>query len=93
MLFPRKPSPSEFVEDAKSVIVLGLMFGREITDTVAKPWLAEVHRRGAEDAALSSRDSHLPPAGAEIYYMSPESAMLTHEVCMIAYKLARKLHH
>ena len=91
-LFPRKPQPSKFVEGAKSVIIVGLPFSREIMETVAKPWLAEIHRKGADDAALDQRGSQQPPAGAERYYMGPENVMLTHEVSMIAYKLAMRLH-
>lgn len=90
-LFPRKPAPSKFVADAKSVIIVGLPFSREILDTVAKPWLAEIHRRGAEDAATDSQNGQRPPAGAERYYFGPENTMLSHEVCMIGYRLAQKL--
>ena len=89
--FPGKPPPSKFVEDARSVIVVGLPFTRGVMDTVAKPWLAEVYRSGADDAALSEKDAQRPPAGAERYYFGPENTMLTHEVGMIAYRLARRL--
>ena len=91
-LFPDKPPPSKFVDVARSVIVVGLPFSREIMDTVAKPWLAEVHRKGAEDAALEPHGVERPPAGAERYYFGPENKMLAHEVSMIGYRLARKLH-
>jgi len=91
-LFPKKPPPSKFVAGARSVIIVGLPFSREIMDTVAKPWLAEIHRTGADYAALEERDAQSPPAGAERYYLGPENAMLAHEVSMIAYRLARKLY-
>ena len=91
-LFPRKPPPSKFVDGAKSVIVVGLPFSREIMDTVAEPGLAEIHQSGAELAAMDSLGSSRPPAGAERYYLGSEDIMLTHEVSMIAYRLARKLH-
>ena len=90
-LFPSKPPPSKFVEGAKSVIILGLPFSREILDTVAKPWLAEIHQSGAEAAALDPNGVQRPAVGAERYYLGPENLMLTHEVCMIGYKLARRL--
>lgn len=89
-LFGRKPQPDKFVENAKSVIIVGLPFDSEIMATVAKPHLAEIHRRAAADAALDQRSANLPPAGAERYYLGPENLMLKHEVSMIAYKLARK---
>ena len=90
-LFPEKPPPGKFMEGARSVIIVGLPFTREIMDTVATPWLAEVHRKGADDAAMDSRSAQRPPAGAERYYLGPENEMLTHEVSMIGYRLARKL--
>ena len=90
-LFPSKPPPSKFVEGAKSVIILGLPFSREIMDTVAKPWLAEIHRSAADQAAMDPQGAQHPPAGAERYYHGPENTMLDHEVSMIAYKLARRL--
>ncbi len=91
-LFPKKPPPSKFVDNAKSVIIVGLTFSREILDTVAKPWLAEIHRKGSDLAALDPTVTQRPPAGAERYYFGPENDMLTHEVSMIGYRLARKLH-
>lgn len=90
-LFPHKPPPDKFVEGAKSVIIVGLPFSREIMDTVAKPWLAEIHRKGADDAAMGAQAAQRPPAGAERYYLDPENEMLTHEAAMIGYRLARKL--
>jgi len=91
-IFPDKPQPDKFVEEARSVIIAGLPFSRKIMDTVAQPWLAEVHRKGADDAALDPQHAQRPPSGAERYYLGPENAMLTHEVSMIGYRLARKLH-
>jgi epoxyqueuosine reductase QueG len=91
-LFPRKPPPSKFVDGAKSVIIVGLPHSREIMDTVAMPWLAEIHESGADTAAMDSLGRNHSPAGAERYYLDPETDMLAHEVSMIGYRLARKLH-
>ena len=91
-IFPDKPQPDKFVEEARSVIITGLPFSRKIMDTVAQPWLAEVHRKGADDVALDPQHAQRPPTGAERYYLGPENAMLIHEVSMIGYRLARKLH-
>ena len=90
-LFPDKPPPGKFVGGARSVIIVGLPFSREIMDTVAQPWLAEIHRTGADDAALDAENMQRPAAGAERYYLGPENEMLTHEVSMIGYRLARRL--
>jgi epoxyqueuosine reductase QueG len=90
-LFPNKPQPDKFVDGARSVIIIGLPFSREIMDTVAKPWLAEVHRSGADRVALSEPQAQRPPAGAERYYLGPENEMLVHETSLIGYRLARRL--
>ena len=91
-LFPNKPQPSKFVENARSVIIIGLPFSREVMDTVAKPWLAEKHRTGASEAGAGAESAQRPPAGAERYYFGPENTMLIHEVSMMGYRLARRLH-
>jgi epoxyqueuosine reductase QueG len=88
-VFPNKPQPTRFVPGAKSIIIIGLPFTQEILDTVAKPWLAEIHRKAVDQVAS---ESQRPPAGAERYYFGPENEMLTHEVGMIGYRLAHKLH-
>jgi len=89
-LFPDKPPPSKFMEGARSVIILGLPFTPSIMDTVATPWLAEIHRSAAADAA-DARSAQRPPAGAERYYLGPENEMLAREVSLIGYRLARRL--
>jgi len=90
--FPKKPQPSKFVPDAKSVIIIGMPNNLELYATVAKPWLAEVFRRGSEDAASAGKDVGRPPAGAERYYIGEEIAILRHEVALIGYKVSWKLH-
>ena len=90
-LFPTKPAPDKFVEGARSVILVGLPYSPEVMDTVAKPWLAEIRQQAAETAARDSGDAPRPPAGAERYYLGPENEMLTHEVAVIAYRLAARL--
>jgi epoxyqueuosine reductase QueG len=90
--FPKKPQPSKFVPDAKSVLIVGMPFTPEIFATVAKPWLAGVSRTGAEDAARTERDMGRPPAGVERYFMGDENTILSHEVGLMGYKIAWKLH-
>ena len=90
--FPEKPQPSKFVPDAKSVIIVGMPFTRELFDTVAKPWLAEIFRTGADDAARTEKDVGKPPAGAERFYTSDEKDILSHEVGLMAYKIVWRLH-
>ncbi len=90
--FPKKPQPSKFVPDAKSVVIIGMPNTVELYATVAKPWLAEVFKKGAEDAADGGKDVGRPPAGAERYYIGEEVGILRHEVALIGYKIAWKLH-
>ncbi len=72
--FPKKPQPSKFVPDAKSVVIIGMPFTIELYDTVAKPELAEIYRRGADDAARTGKDIGKPPAGAERFYITDENS-------------------
>lgn len=90
--FPQKPQPSKFVPDAKSVVIIGMPFTIELCATVAKPELAEIYRSGSEEAARTGRDVDRPPAGAERFYIDDENTILTHEVGLMGYKLAWKLH-
>jgi len=90
--FPKKPQPNKFVPDARSVIVVGMPFTPEIYATVAKPWLAGIARKGGEEAGLTNKTLRKPPAGVERYFMGDENTILTHEVGLMAYKIAWKLH-
>lgn len=90
--FPKKPQPSKFVPDAKSVIIIGMPFTNELCATVAKPELAEIYRSGADDAARTEKNLGRPPAGVERFYTADENTILTHEIGLIGYKIAWKLH-
>ncbi len=90
--FSKKPQPNKFVPDAKSVIIVGMPFTPELCATVAKPWLAGISRKEADGAALTDKDTRRPPAGVERYFIGDENAILSHEVGLIAYKIAWKLH-
>ena len=90
--FRNKPQPSKFVPDAKSVAIIGMPNTTELYATVAKPELADISRRGADDAARTGKDISKPPAGAERFYIGDEVTILTHEVGLIGYKIAWKLH-
>lgn len=89
--FPKKPQPGRFIPDAKSVITIGMPMTPELWATVARPSMAEVSRKAAEDAGRSEKDKDKPPAGAERYFINEEQAMLTDEIMKIAYKISWKL--
>jgi epoxyqueuosine reductase QueG len=64
--FPDKPAPSTFVENAQSVIVVGLPFEPGTVATVLRPELAGLRARAA-DQVTSGR---VQPAGAERFFLS-----------------------
>jgi len=90
--FPKKPQPSKFIPDAKSVIIIGMPNLPELYNTVARPSMAEVVKRGSDEAGRSEKDFGKPPAGTERFFVNEEYTILTHEVTMLAYRMAWKLH-
>lgn len=92
MEFPNKPQPKQYVRNAKSVISIGMPFTPEIYATVARPSMAPISREAADAGPRSDRDAKRLPAGSERYFLNGENALLNHEVGMIAFKIASKLH-
>ncbi len=84
--FPEKPSPMRFIEDAKSIIVIGLSFSTSTMGSVLSPELAALEER-KEEAMTNSG----PPLGAERYFLGEENNMLIRETSFIAYQIAKKL--
>lgn len=84
--FPDKPQPIRFIAGAKSVIVLGLAFSRGTMDTVLRPELANLRRRASEEVVTRAQ-----PVGAERFFLAEENAVLSRELQLIAYRLARRL--
>jgi len=89
---PKMPQPDQYVPGAKSVITVGMPFTPEIYATVARPALAPVSRKASQSAAQSESDAKRPIAGVERYFLNDESTLLTHEVGLIGYKVAWRLH-
>ena len=87
--FPDKPSPSSFVKDARSVIVVGLPFEPGTIATVLRPELAGLRARAADQVTSSG----VQPAGAERFFLGEENALLSRELQSIGYKIARHLRH
>ena len=46
--FPDKPSPARFIEDARSIIVIGIPFEPSTVATVLRPELAGLRQRAAD---------------------------------------------
>ncbi len=87
--FPDKPQPTSFVEDARSVIVIGLPFEPGTIASVLRPELAGLRARAADQVSATA----VRPAGAERFFLGEENAILKHELQHMGYKIARFLRH
>lgn len=85
--FPDKPRPSKFVENAASLIVLGMPFEPSTVATVLRPQLSGMRSNLADDVGASS----VQPQGAERFFLGEESKILTNELTLMGYKLAKHL--
>jgi epoxyqueuosine reductase QueG len=87
--FPGKPQPGRFVQDARSVIVIGLPFEPGTVSTVLRPELAGLRARANEEIGVS----HVQPQGAERFFLAEELAILNDDVLHMGYRMARFLRH
>ena len=88
-VFPDKPAPSQFVEGAKSVIVIGMPFEPGTVATVLRPELAGLRRRASDDVGTSG----VQPAGAERFFLGEEDALLSRELAQMGYRISKYLRH
>ena len=86
-MFPDKPSPSQFVDGARSVIIIGLPYEPGTVATVLRPELAGLRQRAADDVGSSGAQ----PAGAERYFLGEEDALLTRELAAMGYRISKHL--
>jgi epoxyqueuosine reductase QueG len=87
--FPIKPQPTRFVENARSIIVVGLPFEPGTMSTVLRPELAGLRARASEEIGVS----HVQPQGAERFFLAEELAILNDDVLHMGYRMARYLRH
>jgi epoxyqueuosine reductase QueG len=87
--FPDKPQPTRFVENARSIVVIGLPFEPGTIATVLRPELAGLRQRAADQVATAS----VQPVGAERFFLGEENALLAREVSLMAYRIAKFLRH
>jgi epoxyqueuosine reductase QueG len=87
--FPDKPQPTLFVEEAQSVVVIGLPFEPGTIATVLRPELSGLRRRAADQVGTSG----INPVGAERFFLGEENAMIAQELTWMGYKMAKFLRH
>ena len=87
--FPDKPQPARLVENAQSVIIIGIPFEPGTVSTVLRPELAGLRAKAADQVGAGG----VQPAGAERFFLTEENAMIKHELSWIAYKMAKRLRH
>ena len=87
--FPDKPQPERFVENARSIIVIGLPFEPGTMATVLRPDLAGLRARATEQVTSTT----VRAAGAERYFLAEENALLIRELSLMGYKIAKYLRH
>ena len=85
--FPEKPSPSQFLDGAKSIIVIGYPFEPGTVATVLRPELAGLKGRAADEVGTSG----VQPVGAERFFLGEEDAMLSRELSHSSYLIAKFL--
>ena len=85
--FPNKPQPTAFVEDAHSVIVIGLPFEPGTVATVLRPELSGLRRRASDQVATSG----VQPIGAERFFLGEENAILGQDLTRMGYKISKFL--
>jgi epoxyqueuosine reductase QueG len=86
-VFPGKPQPTAFVENARSVIVIGLPFEPGTIATVLRPELAGLRARASDEIVASN----VQPAGAERFFLGEENGILTRELQRMGYRIAKFL--
>jgi len=87
--FPDKPQPTDFIENAQSVIVIGLPFEPGTVATVLRPELSGLRARATEQVAGQSAR----PVGAERFFLGEENAILVRELSLMGYRIAKFLRH
>ena len=85
--FPDKPQPTLFVENARSIIVIGLPFEPGTVATVLRPELAGLRARATEQVGTGG----VQPFGAERYFLDEELGVLIRELTHVGYKMAKFL--
>ena len=85
--FPGKPQPTRFIEDARSIVVIGLPFEPSTVATVLNPELSGLRSKAADQVATSGTQ----PVGAQRFFLGEENGIINREISLMAYKMTKFL--
>ena len=85
--FPDKPQPEQFVENARSVVVIGLPFEPGTIATVLSPELSGLRAEASDQVGTSAAR----PVGSERFFLDEENELITRELTMMGYTIAKYL--
>ncbi len=85
--FGDKPQPGTFIENAASVIIIGLPFEPGTIATVLCPDLSGLRDKATEQVSSSAS----VPQGAERYFLSEENDLIERELALMGYKITKYL--
>jgi epoxyqueuosine reductase QueG len=87
--FPKKPQPTQFMQNAQSIVIIGLPFEPGTMATVLRPELSGLRAEAADQVSSSA----VQPVGAERFFLEEENEILNHELTLMGYKIAKHLRH
>jgi epoxyqueuosine reductase QueG len=87
--FPEKPQAARFIENARSIIIIGLPFEPGTVATVLRPELSGLRTKATDQVATTTAR----PVGAERYFLGEENTTIKHELSWMGYKIAKYLRH
>jgi epoxyqueuosine reductase QueG len=85
--FPDKPAPTRFVDQARSVIVIGMPYEPGTVASVLRPELAGLRAQAADQVGTGG----VQPIGAERFFLGEENDLLGRELTRMAYSMAKFL--
>lgn len=85
--FGDKPQPATFIENAESVIIIGLPFEPGTIATVLRPELSGLRAQATEQISSSAS----VPQGAERFFLSEENDLIERELGLMGYKITKYL--
>ena len=89
--FPYKPDPRKLVQDARSIIVIGLPFEPATMSTVLRPELARVSGGSSECSDGAGESVFSASAYARRWFLQEEKLVLYRELDLYGYRIAKFL--